>query len=110
MPCASFDEVFRATVAQSADFGIVPVENSTEGVVSRSLDLLLQSPVTIAGFLSFFGTNWARLTAAGVEVNGEIGQEDFGWYFSYRAGGASYCFVLGHRETDPPEEVQPTTS
>ena len=23
-------------------------------------------PVTIAGFLSFFGTNWARLTAAGV--------------------------------------------
>jgi hypothetical protein len=24
------------------------------------------APVTIAGFLSFFGTNWARLTAAGV--------------------------------------------
>ena len=57
VPCASFDEVFRATVAQSADFGIVPVENSTEGVVSRSLDLLLQSPVTIAGETSLLVTH-----------------------------------------------------
>lgn len=57
VPCASFDEVFRATVAQSADFGIVPVENSTEGVVSRSLDLLLQSPITIAGETSLMVTH-----------------------------------------------------
>ena len=42
LPCPSIDEVFRATVAGSADFGVVPVENSTEGVVARSLDLLLQ--------------------------------------------------------------------
>ncbi|CAH0354163.1 prephenate dehydratase [Aquabacterium sp. CECT 9606] len=49
LPCPSIDEVFRATVAGSADFGVVPVENSTEGVVARSLDLLLQSPVTIIG-------------------------------------------------------------
>ncbi len=47
--CASIDEVFRATVAGSADFGVLPVENSTEGVVARSLDLLLQSPVSIVG-------------------------------------------------------------
>ncbi|HET6786906.1 MAG TPA: prephenate dehydratase [Aquabacterium sp.] len=49
VPCATVDEIFRATVAGSADFGVVPVENSTEGVVARSLDLLLQSPLTIAG-------------------------------------------------------------
>ncbi|MES2089072.1 MAG: prephenate dehydratase [Pseudomonadota bacterium] len=49
LPCPSIDEVFRATVAQSANFGVVPVENSTEGVVARSLDLLLQSPLTIVG-------------------------------------------------------------
>ncbi|WP_290868794.1 prephenate dehydratase [Aquabacterium sp.] len=47
--CPSIDEVFRATAAGSADFGVVPVENSTEGVVARSLDLLLQLPLTIIG-------------------------------------------------------------
>jgi chorismate mutase / prephenate dehydratase len=47
--CASIDEVFRATLSGSADFGVAPVENSTEGVVARSLDLLLQSPLAIVG-------------------------------------------------------------
>ncbi|MFB0914723.1 MAG: prephenate dehydratase, partial [Burkholderiaceae bacterium] len=32
-----------------ADFGVVPIENSTEGVVTRSLDLLLHSPAHIIG-------------------------------------------------------------
>ncbi len=45
--CASIDEVFRSTAAGSVDFGVVPIENSTEGVVTRSLDLLLSSPLTI---------------------------------------------------------------
>ncbi|TAL56981.1 prephenate dehydratase [Pandoraea sp.] len=48
-PCASIDDVFRAVEAGAADFGVVPVENSTEGAVSRTLDLLLQSPLTISG-------------------------------------------------------------
>lgn len=47
--CASFDEIFRATASGSADFGVVPIENSTEGMVARTLDLLLQSPLTIMG-------------------------------------------------------------
>jgi chorismate mutase / prephenate dehydratase len=49
VPCLSIDEVFRATAAGSAAYGVVPVENSTEGVVSRSLDLLLHSPLHIVG-------------------------------------------------------------
>ena len=49
MPCPSIDEVFRATSAGSADFGVVPVENSTEGVIARSLDLLLTTPLVILG-------------------------------------------------------------
>ena len=49
VPCASFDEVFRATTAGAADFGVVPVENSTEGVVARSLDLFLTTPLFIIG-------------------------------------------------------------
>lgn len=55
--CPSIDEVFRATSARSADFGVVPIENSTEGVVARSLDLLLQSPLTIIGETSLLVTH-----------------------------------------------------
>ena len=49
VPCSSIDEVFRATAAGSAEFGVVPVENSTEGVVARSLDLFLNSPLHVVG-------------------------------------------------------------
>lgn len=52
MPCASIDEVFRATEAGTADFGVVPIENSSEGVVNRTLDLLLQTTLTISGEVS----------------------------------------------------------
>ena len=45
--CESFDEVFRAVEAGQADVGVVPIENSTEGVVNRTLDLLLNSPLRI---------------------------------------------------------------
>jgi chorismate mutase/prephenate dehydratase len=45
LPCTTLDEVFRATEAGSADFGIVPLENSSEGAVSRTLDLLLATPL-----------------------------------------------------------------
>ncbi len=53
VPCVSIDEVFRATAAGTAEFGVVPVENSSEGVISRSLDLLLNSPLHIVGQTSF---------------------------------------------------------
>ncbi len=48
VPCPTIDEVFRATEAEACDFGIVPVENSTEGAVNRSLDLFLTSPLVIS--------------------------------------------------------------
>src|SRR5206468_216749 len=46
--------VFRPTAAGAADFGVVPVENSTEGVVARSLDLFLTEPLFIIGETSLF--------------------------------------------------------
>lgn len=49
VPCVSIDEVFRSTAAGAAEFGVVPVENSTEGVVARSLDLFLTTPLCIVG-------------------------------------------------------------
>jgi chorismate mutase/prephenate dehydratase len=49
LPYASFDEVFRAVEAGDCGYGVVPVENSTEGTVGRTLDLLLGSPLRICG-------------------------------------------------------------
>ena len=47
--CANFDEVFHATAAGSAQYGVVGVENSTEGMVARTLDLFLNSPTHVIG-------------------------------------------------------------
>ena len=54
VPCVSIDEVFRIAAGGGADFGVVPVENSTEGVVARSLDLFLTTPLGIIGETSLF--------------------------------------------------------
>ena len=54
VPCANFDEGFDVTATGAADFGVVPVENSTEGVVTRSLDLFLHTPLFIIGETSLF--------------------------------------------------------
>jgi len=51
-PCASIDEAFRCTEAGRADYAVVPVENSTEGAVSRSLDLLLTTGLKIVAEIS----------------------------------------------------------
>src|SRR5438067_12503875 len=47
LPVASVDEAFRRCEARAVQFTVVPVENSTEGVVGRTLDLLLSTPLRI---------------------------------------------------------------
>ena len=47
MPCSSIDEVFRKAESGSAHYALVPVENSTEGAIGRTLDLLLSTPLRI---------------------------------------------------------------
>lgn len=49
LPTASIDEVFRAVEAGNADYGVVPVENSTEGAIGGTLDLLLANPLKVCG-------------------------------------------------------------
>lgn len=48
-PLRVIDEVFREVESGAADYGVVPVENSTEGVVNHTLDMFLQSPLKICG-------------------------------------------------------------
>jgi chorismate mutase/prephenate dehydratase len=49
LPCPAIDDVFRVIEAGHAHYGVVPIENSTEGAIGRSLDLLLSSPLQICG-------------------------------------------------------------
>ncbi len=49
LPCASIDEVYRNVESNAADFGVIPVENSTEGAVGRSLDLMPQTTLKTCG-------------------------------------------------------------
>ncbi|HNO74065.1 MAG TPA: prephenate dehydratase [Nitrosomonas mobilis] len=51
LPSRSIDEVFRQVESGTANFGVIPVENSTEGAVGRTMDLLLQTPLLICGEL-----------------------------------------------------------
>ena len=46
-PRPGIQDVFRDVESGNADYGVVPVENSTEGVVNHTLDLLLESPVKV---------------------------------------------------------------
>jgi len=47
LPFASIDEVFRACETGAAAYAVVPVENSTDGAIGRTLDLLLATPLKI---------------------------------------------------------------
>jgi len=48
-PVESIEEVFRVVEADSANFGVVPVENSSAGVINHTLDLFMKSSLTISG-------------------------------------------------------------
>ncbi|MCC5795244.1 MAG: prephenate dehydratase [Chromatiales bacterium] len=49
LPLATIDEVFHEVESGAADFGVVPIENSTEGTVNHTLDMFLNSPLKICG-------------------------------------------------------------
>ena len=49
---ASIPDVFRDVESGAANYGVVPVENSTEGVINHTLDMFLNSPLFICGEVS----------------------------------------------------------
>ncbi|WP_290631434.1 prephenate dehydratase [Aquisalimonas sp.] len=48
-PLTSIDAIFREVEAGDMNYGVVPVENSTEGVVNHTLDCFLTSPLQVVG-------------------------------------------------------------
>jgi chorismate mutase/prephenate dehydratase len=49
VPLASIDDVFREVEAGAVDYGVVPVENSTEGMVTHTLDSFLRFNLRVCG-------------------------------------------------------------
>ena len=47
--CNNIDEVFKSVGSDIAAYGVVPLENSTEGAISRTLDLLFESSLSLSG-------------------------------------------------------------
>ncbi len=47
VPLGAIDEVFREVAANTAHYGVVPIENSTEGAVSHTLDMFMVSNLKI---------------------------------------------------------------
>ncbi|WP_461480852.1 prephenate dehydratase [Porticoccus sp.] len=49
VPMGAIDEVFREVAAGAVNYGVVPVENSTEGMINHTLDTFLDSTLKICG-------------------------------------------------------------
>jgi len=49
LPCQAFEHIFEAVDSGRADFGAVPVENSTAGSINKSFDLLLEHDLKVHG-------------------------------------------------------------
>lgn len=49
MPCHAFEHIFDAVERGEADFGAVPVENSTAGSINKAFDLLLEHDLRVHG-------------------------------------------------------------
>lgn len=52
VPCKSIPEVFAEVEKERARYGVVPVENSTEGVVTHTLDMFIDSELKICAEIS----------------------------------------------------------
>ncbi len=49
LAASSIDDVFREVESDNANYGIVPIENSTQGIVNSTLDMFLESELKIVG-------------------------------------------------------------
>ena len=49
VPSPTFDDAFRAVESGQADYAVVPIENSTEGAVGRTMDLMVDTDLSVCG-------------------------------------------------------------
>ena len=68
LPCPSFDEVFESVNSGTADYGLVPIENSLAGSIHRNYDLLLQNNLFVIGE-HFLPVRHCLIGFPGVEIH-----------------------------------------
>ena len=66
LPFGTIDEVFQEVESGAADFGVVPFENSNQGIVSHTLDRFLESDLKICGEIEMAIHHNLLSTAAGL--------------------------------------------
>ncbi len=71
-PLAAINEIFRDVEAGNADYGVVPVENSTEGVVNYTLDMFATSSLLICGEVSLAVHHHLLKKSGGMDTVREI--------------------------------------
>lgn len=49
LPLTAIDEVFREVESGTSQYGVVPIENSTEGVINHTLDMFMHTSLRICG-------------------------------------------------------------
>src|SRR5690349_17516360 len=64
LPCQAFENLFESVESGRADFGAVPVENSTAGSINKSYDLLLEHDLKVHGEI-FLRVRHCLLTVPG---------------------------------------------
>ncbi len=67
-PFGAIPDVFREVESGSCQYGVVPVENSSEGVISHTLDMFLSSPLCICGEVTLRINHNLMSTAADLEA------------------------------------------
>ena len=67
-PCKTLKQVFRSVEEESASFGVVPAENSLEGSVNQTYDLLLETNLKIYGEVKI-RVNHCLLALPGTKLN-----------------------------------------
>lgn len=53
LSCGSFDEVFEKVKGGEADYGVLPLENTTSGSINEVYDLLQHTDLTLVGELAY---------------------------------------------------------
>ncbi|MBI5036963.1 prephenate dehydratase [Candidatus Micrarchaeota archaeon] len=96
LPCRSLHDVFEAVEKGEADAGLIPIENSTEGSINLTYDLLLNSHLTIAGE-TFLRVRHCLLANKGVPFG------DVKRVYSHPQALAQCRFFLNENKKEPVE-------
>jgi len=102
-PVDSIGAVFRQVESGGGDYGVVPIENSTEGVVGHTLDMFVSSGLSICGEveLRIHPGSTTRFVVIGRQAAGATGRDKTSVLFSSKdRPGALYELLQSFKKRD----------